>query len=369
MVRVLHIFGQMYKAGAESRIMDIYESISRKNIQFDFIVMKPGNHYFFEKIKNLGGNIFYIMPPSKVGYFNYAISLFKILKEKKYKIVHSHVAFNSGIIMFISFLAGVKLRITHSRSSNDLKEGISWTIYKVFSRVLIFLFSNMKLTCSVKSGKYLFGRLFFLFSNVRIFPNAINLKYFKEINNKSNYRTKLNINNDALILGNVANLRPVKNHLFLFKIFNEVIKINPNSYLLIAGEGPERIILNEFIINNNLSGKIIMLGQLDDVKSFLGEIDLFILTSIFEGVPGALIEALALNKKSIVSDSIELDLKFPKTSLKHISLKKSSLFWAEEIIKFDKEKCTISSFDILKSNYYDSFDLSKKYERLYLENK
>ena len=75
-----------------------------------------------------------------------------------------------------------------------------------------------------------------------------------------------------------------KNHLFSIKIFQEILKKKPESVYLLIGEGEERAVLEQYIQENDLVGKVILLGNRFDVNKLLSCIDVFLLPSRFEGL-------------------------------------------------------------------------------------
>ena len=66
-IKVLHVFQQMSRGGAETMIMNIYRKIDREKIQFDFLCMSPQKGDYDEEIKKLGGNIYIIPSPKELG--------------------------------------------------------------------------------------------------------------------------------------------------------------------------------------------------------------------------------------------------------------------------------------------------------------
>ena len=95
------------------------------------------------------------------------------------------------------------------------------------------------------------------------------------------------------IIVTVGRLNEQKNQLLLleaFKNFNE----SKNYKLYIYGEGPERNKLEKYIIENNLKNSVFLPGTKDDIENYIYDAKCFVLSSNYEGMPNALIEALCL---------------------------------------------------------------------------
>lgn len=93
-----------------------------------------------------------------------------------------------------------------------------------------------------------------------------------------------------------------KNHILLINAFEKVIKKFPFAILKIYGEGPLHEKIQEYVNKLNLYGKVLVMGATDDVGKVLQRADLFVLSSDYEGMPNALMEAMAAGVPSIATD-------------------------------------------------------------------
>lgn len=93
--------------------------------------------------------------------------------------------------------------------------------------------------------------------------------------------------------GTAARLVPVKDHYTLLRAFAAVVLQVPHAELAIAGDGPLRKELEAFTKELNLSDRVTFTGALPDTPKFLSELDIFVLSSLSEGLPISLLEAMA----------------------------------------------------------------------------
>lgn len=100
----------------------------------------------------------------------------------------------------------------------------------------------------------------------------------------------------------VGRLHKQKNHEFLIKSFAEVNKKYPEYELVIFGEGEERTNLERIIAQLNLVDKVKLPGSHKDIMNKINDASLFVLSSDFEGMPNALIEAMAIGLPVISTD-------------------------------------------------------------------
>ena len=88
-IRIAQIMGKMNSGGVESVVMNYYRYIDKDKIQFDFIVDENSTHIPYKEIESMGGQVILVPTYQKIGL--YIKELKRIFKEKKYRIVHSHL--------------------------------------------------------------------------------------------------------------------------------------------------------------------------------------------------------------------------------------------------------------------------------------
>ncbi len=132
---------------------------------------------------------------------------------------------------------------------------------------------------------------------VGVIYNGINIATFANGGGptavRSQVRRELGIGDDDLILLQVARLDALKDHLTAIRALERVSKRWPDVKLLLAGEGPEQSAIAGEIRRRNLESQVRFLGSRSDVPRLLHSADIFLLTSVSEGIPLTVIEAMA----------------------------------------------------------------------------
>ncbi len=100
----------------------------------------------------------------------------------------------------------------------------------------------------------------------------------------------------------VGRLEEQKNHKLLIDAFSEVVKKYGDYKLIIYGEGKLRKNLEDYINEKELQGKVFLPGNVDNIKDRIYESSMFVLSSNYEGMPNALMEAMALGLPVISTD-------------------------------------------------------------------
>jgi len=153
-----------------------------------------------------------------------------------------------------------------------------------------------------------------------------------------------------LTVGHVGNFTEPKNHLFIVDVFNELQKKQPNSRLVLIGDGHLRLVIEAMVEDLGISDKIDFLGVRTDIPDLCKMLDVFIFPSFYEGLPVTLIEAQATDLKIFASDTITKEVQI-SDRLTFLSIKESPEIWAEKIIGSFPYKRADNSELIQKSGY------------------
>ncbi|MFA7327848.1 MAG: glycosyltransferase [Candidatus Kapaibacterium sp.] len=106
----------------------------------------------------------------------------------------------------------------------------------------------------------------------------------------------------GIVIGNAGRLTDQKRQKDLIQIAKRLVERNIDFTLFIAGEGEERGSLEQEIKQNNLQDKVILLGFVEDMSTFMSSIDVFLLTSEWEGFGFVLVEAMMKSKPVLSYD-------------------------------------------------------------------
>lgn len=363
-IRVAHIIGKWVGGGVEAVVMNYYRNIDREKIQFDFICDEDSTNIPYDEIEKLGGKVILIPPYQKV--ISYHKMLKKVLKDGKYKIVHSHINTLSVFSLFAAKCAGVPVRIAHSHSTTNKKEKKKNLIKQVL-RPFSKIFATDYMCCSELAGRWLFGNKEYDKGNVYLLNNAIDLDKFKydEVIRKEK-RKELNIDDDTLVIGHVGRFVEQKNHRFLIDIFNEVHKQNEKSILLLVGQGPLMDEIKEKVKSLGIEDCVKFLGQRNDISELYQAMDVFCLPSLYEGLGMVLIEAQTAGCYCIASTEVPEKAKIIQ-KFKFIELTVDKNKWAKEIMKFKNDKERKSCLKDISDACYSIKCEVKKLENKYFE--
>lgn len=329
-IRILHVVVNMNRGGAETLIMNLYRNIDRSKVQFDFLTCKEGT--LDNEILAMGGKVHRIPYVSEVGYFKYIKALdhfFSLYKE--YTIVHSHMDKMSGFVLRSAEKAGISKRIAHSHST--ISEGsFVARVFKWYAGLNIEKNATHCFACSKEAAKWLFLKNM---NKVDILNNGIEFEKFKyDSEIRKSVRSELGVSPEHYIIGHVGRFSHPKNHTFLIDVFADVLKIRPDSTLILVGDGPLRHEIEEKARKLNLWDKTKLLGVRDDINRILQSFDILLFPSLYEGLPVTLVEAQGSGLSCVISDTITRDVDLGAGLIQFESLNNSPADWAEKVTKF-----------------------------------
>lgn len=354
-IRVLHIVGRMDRGGIETMIMNLYRNIDRTKVQFDFLSHYGREAAYNDEIRSMGGRI-YEMPALRdethIYYwrvFKYIKALKKFFKEhKEYKIIHAHMTNTASIYMPIAKRYGVTCRIAHSHSTHG-KEGLLGIVTDILQKP-IYKYATDRFACSKEAAYWFYPKKYVQEGRVTVIHNAVDATKFRfssDIRNKM--RKKLSVE-QKLVIGCVARFRPEKNQEFLLGILQELLKIEPDSVLMFVGDGPTEENVKAKVYEYGFMNSVMFLGMRTDIADILQAMDVFVLPSLWEGLPVTGIEAQAVGLHCVASDGITDEMNvLGMVEYLPLSAKKSD--WAKAIIKAAHQKRKDRYKQLLDSGY------------------
>ena len=341
-IRVLHVVTHMNRGGLETMIMNYYRFIDRTKVQFDFLTHRDVEADYNQEIRNLGGKIFNLpkLNPFSIGYYK---ALKEFLKNSNYDIIHVHQDCMSSIVLKEAKKQKVAIRVSHAHSSNQDKN-IKYII-KLFYKKFIKKYATHLFACGVEAGKWMFET-----NNFKVLNNAIDSEKYKYNSvKKCEMKKKLGIPLTSIVIGHVGRFSGVKNHSFLIDIFEKLSKQN-DCYLVLVGDGDLKEQIEIKVKEKSLEKRVLFLGLRNDVHDLMQVMDVFVLPSLYEGLPLVLVEAQAAGIPCVISDNIPDDCVLTDL-IKKISLNDDIYNWVELITQSIYQDKKITSEEIINKNF------------------
>ena len=310
MERLLCILSTMNTGGAETFLMKIYRTLDTTRFQMDFCITLAEECDYEDEITALGGKIFRIPPKSKDSK-EFKRQLARIVNENGYKSVLRITSNAAGFWdLKIAKKSGAAYTIARSSNSGDGSSFVQNAVHKL-SRILWMRYVDLKIAPSDLAAEYTFGKRAMRKGEVKKLNNGLDLSFYRfSEEDRSAVRAEFAIPSGTSVIGHIGRFNHQKNHSFLLKVFQAFNRNNPDSVLMLAGNGILEDNIKQEVQEMGLSGSVIFTGLRNDVPALLSAFDIFLLPSFYEGMPNVIIEAQACGVPCIVSDTVtrEADL-------------------------------------------------------------
>jgi glycosyltransferase involved in cell wall biosynthesis len=229
-------------------------------------------------------------------------SLMKIIKDGNYDIVHTHSS-KAGILGRLAALFVGEKNIVHTIHGLPFHDYQSSFIRHIFISVEKFVahFTTYLIAVSEKivldSLKYHIGKK----EQFKIVRSGFHTNLYMEEQNNRKLRQKLSLDDNDFILGKISRLSSLKGHSALLRVMPSVKKEFPNIKLLFVGDGEIRNELENDVLLNDLQDVVIFIGAVRpaEIPSYLSLMDVVIHTSLHEGLPRVIPQALVMGKPVI----------------------------------------------------------------------
>lgn len=282
--RIAHLILQLDIGGLERVMLNCIKQMQTTHSEYEHIIISLTNANQFSQEDLIKPVQVYCMNKQSGNDWGLHIKLFKLLRSLNLDILHSY---NLSTIeyQFVAMLAGINTRIhaEHGRDIGDpegkntkhnvLRKLMSFCIHKYIA-VSKELYHWLIDTVNIRSGK------------VVLITNGINTDTFNLPKSHS----------DTLRFINIARLSPIKDHqnlLMACKKIHERLESRQLWDMTIVGDGPLRHELQSYVDNNGLANHVFFLGARDDIADLLSHGDVFVLSSMAEGIPMTILEAMS----------------------------------------------------------------------------
>lgn len=367
-VRILHVLGSLGLGGAESRIVDLYRHIDRDMVQFDFLVhadaaptgkKRPssdelmavrGAEYYDDTVRALGAGI-YAVPRflgTNLSDYRAAVRSFFAAHRGTWRAVQGHMTSTAALYLPLAKQYGhVPVTIAHARSA-----GVDPGIKGIVTRILRLPLQkkdtvDLRFAVSREAAASVFGRRLTDGGDVRILKNAIDVqRYAYDADARRRIRDELHIPEKAYVIGHAGRFHPAKNHAYLLRCFAALLGLpeiaDMTLRLLLIGDGPLMNEAQALAKELNISANVIFAGRRSDIAACYQAMDLFFFPSLYEGLPGTVLEAQAAGLKSLISDAITKEVDVTPL-VKRCSVREAPAVRAEELLQMVQDQMTCAA--------------------------
>lgn len=238
--------------------------------------------------------------------FKAFLKILSIIRRERPDIVHTHTAKAGVLGRLAAVLAGVPVRV-HTFHGHVFDGYFSPMKARLFVGIEKFLalFTDKVITVSDRVKNDIIDRLKVAGAEKSsVIPLGLELKTFADCEKSAGrFRKSLGISADTMLVGMVGRLVPIKNHRMFLQIASAIVNHEPriNVKFLIIGDGETRADIERRAGALGLEKCLIFTGWIEDLSGAYADLDVVALTSLNEGTPVSIIEAMASSKAVIAT--------------------------------------------------------------------
>lgn len=359
MTRILFISHYLNVAGTESFMMNTYRRLDRKRYAVDFLIFDGAETDYTREVE-LHGDRLYRLPARSAGLVNYlrALRLFFQQHASEYQVVHwcaGNLSTIAPLVMAKRF--GIPTRIVHAH--NSACAGWHNRLLHRLNKHLVVGLSTDQLACSLAAADFFFGQ-----RPSTIIRNGIETaRYAFDSALRAEMRQHLHITDGEKVMGHVGRCDRVKNHRKLLHIFAAAVKTGAADRLLMIGRGETEAQIEAEIDALGIAQRVIWLRESQEVYRYMQAMDVFVMPSLFEGLPFVLVEAQAAGLPCLLSDTIQSDSRI-NDNVAFLPLAEADTVWADAVRRLSLEERTDRSNAVRRAGY-DILTTIQQLEKIY----
>ncbi len=223
---------------------------------------------------------------------------FRYFLQRRPSIVHFNLnnSFGCFFPILAAFSAGVRWRLATEHLAFELTSGKRAGIgtKKLVKKIMTFC---LHYTIAVsQANKRLLVRDYKIDPvRIKLIRNCIDAGKFRfSAEGRRRVRKEFGVTEEQLLVGSVARFSFQKGHEYMVEAIPAILESFPETRFLLVGDGPEREKIVQKVADLGLQGKVLFAGERSDIADVLSAMDLFLLSSIFEGLPLSVLEAMAV---------------------------------------------------------------------------
>lgn len=220
-----------------------------------------------------------------------------------YTWLHNHEVYFSAPLKYLAARYKIPHFIIHSHATK-YSDRFWANIRNYIMCIPICFFRCERIACSRAAGLFLYHQHVLKKQTFFVLPNTVEKQIFQyKPPIRKKYRRELELEDD-FVVGHIGRFVPQKNHEFLLELFKGIQKEYPKSKLLLVGEGPSKKAIISLAKKLQIENNVLFLGERKDVSELLQAMDIYVLPSIYEGLPISCLEAQAAGLPCLISGQI-----------------------------------------------------------------
>lgn len=304
-IRILLAIDEASLGGGQMHVLLLAKYLCTANFEVEIATEAGG--WLVDEAQKLNLTLHQIAISNNVTWQSF-LQIRQLLKYQQFDVLHTHGGTAGFWIRLVAIVSRKRPVIIHTyhglhylnileKVGQAIQQKVKRAIFKLIDRLLLHYTDRIICVCKSDYDRAIAAGVASV-DRTSIVYNGIEVDKFSIPIDRVAARKIFNLNPTEFVFGNVGRLHEQKGHKFLLQAF---AKMSAHARLVIVGEGEIRDELMILVDQLEIRDRVSFLGARADIHEFLSAIDIFIMPSLWEGQPIAVLEALAIGKPCIAS--------------------------------------------------------------------
>jgi glycosyltransferase involved in cell wall biosynthesis len=297
-VKVLHIIKSLGRGGAEMLLPETLKLHHQDLFEFHYIYFLPWKNQMEEAIRIHGGRVTCFPASNSLHLMTKVLSISNYVRKQKIQLIHAHLPWAGILARAVGKMCGIPVIYTEHNKQER---------YHAATRIMNLFTMNLAtsvIAVSSDVAESIHKHKPQLKIPVRTILNGVNTDHFnKQLFDRQAIRKQLNIPTEAAVIGTVAVFRFQKRLDLWMELAADILKQITDVHFIVVGDGPLKDDLLRKRDELGLKDRVHMPGLISEVRPYQAAFDVYMMSSIFEGLPIALLEAMAMKCPVISTDA------------------------------------------------------------------
>ena len=291
-VRVLHTIETEDAGGAEQILLDLVRALGP---DYDSVVGVLKKGWLWSQVRS-SDTPWTMLEGAGASDVRLLAQLVRLVRRQRIDLIHAHEFYMNAVCAVVSRLTGVPLVATvHGRNyyPERLRRRVIYRMVVTQAAAVVSVSEDLR-RFFCRATRTSLGRVRVIYNGVD--PDAWRGGRAPEV------RRSLGIPAGAAVVGTVGSLYEVKGHAYLIQAARLILERRPDVHFVLVGGGPLDGELRAQAQAQGVGEQVHLVGHREDVRQLLAAMDVFVLPSLSEGLPLALLQAMAAGKPAVVTE-------------------------------------------------------------------
>lgn len=310
-IRVLIVVSSLDAGGLEAYVANVLSVLDRDRFGTTVVSTRRPGGWYEDRVRELGADVqFCENRHSQIGYVR---RIGRLMRTQGVDVACDFRGDFAAPTLWAARCLGVRSRVVMWRSTRvgfrltPMRRAYTSVLHACAKRWATRILGN---TRSVLNAHYPGWEQD---SRFGVVYNGVDVERFRPDRPGNPVRKELGIPPGRLVVGHVGRFHPSKNHEILVRVFGSLCRRRNDLHLLLVGDGPDRGVVERMMQEHGIRERVTLAGVRRDIPELLCAMDIFLFPSRYEGMPNALVEAMACGRPIVASDIPEIVEILPET--------------------------------------------------------